>query len=231
MARRLHELAGAEPERRFSPYCWRIRMALAHKKLDVETVPWRFTEKDRIAFADTDRVPVLEDGDTVVHDSWDIACYLEDAYPEAPPLFGNAMSRGQALVIKHWLEQVIHPLVARLIILDVYSQLHEKDRQYFRHSREKRFGMSLELFCSQSESALRALRQSLGPVRDTLRRQDYLCGPGPGFADYLLLAPFQWARCTSPVRLLKREDPVHEWRERMLGLFGGLAGDAPGYPP
>jgi Glutathione S-transferase, N-terminal domain len=49
MTLRLYYLAGAEPERRFSPYCWRIRLALAHKNLPVETIPWRFTEKAEIA--------------------------------------------------------------------------------------------------------------------------------------------------------------------------------------
>ena len=39
MTIRLYDLAGAEAERRFSPFCWRARMALAHKGLDVETVP------------------------------------------------------------------------------------------------------------------------------------------------------------------------------------------------
>jgi hypothetical protein len=40
----LYDLAGADAGRRFSPYCWRIRMSLAHKRLPVETRPWRFTE-------------------------------------------------------------------------------------------------------------------------------------------------------------------------------------------
>ena len=34
----LYDLAGAEADRRFSPFCWRTKMALAHKGLDVETV-------------------------------------------------------------------------------------------------------------------------------------------------------------------------------------------------
>ena len=34
----MHDLAGADPAVRFSPYCWRVRMALAHKGLDVETI-------------------------------------------------------------------------------------------------------------------------------------------------------------------------------------------------
>ena len=36
-----------DPNRRFSPFCWRARMALAHKG-QVETKPWRFTEKDKL---------------------------------------------------------------------------------------------------------------------------------------------------------------------------------------
>ena len=86
----MHDLAGADPALRFSPYCWRTRMALAHKGLAVETIPWRFTEKDALAFSGQGRVPVIRDGDRVVSDSWAIAEYLEDAYPDRPSLFGGA---------------------------------------------------------------------------------------------------------------------------------------------
>jgi len=44
----LYDLAGAEADRRFSPFCWRARMALADKGLAVETVPWGFNEKDKL---------------------------------------------------------------------------------------------------------------------------------------------------------------------------------------
>ena len=33
----MYDLAGAEADRRFSPFCWRTRMALAHKGLSAET--------------------------------------------------------------------------------------------------------------------------------------------------------------------------------------------------
>jgi len=36
---KLYDLAGAEDDLRFSPNCWRIKMALEHKGLTVETVP------------------------------------------------------------------------------------------------------------------------------------------------------------------------------------------------
>ena len=49
MSLKLYDLAGAQPERHFSPYCWRVRMALAHKGLDVETIAWRFSDKELLA--------------------------------------------------------------------------------------------------------------------------------------------------------------------------------------
>jgi glutathione S-transferase len=93
MTLRLYDLAGAQPERRFSPYCWRIRLALAHKNLPVETIPWRFTEKAEIAASGQTLVPVLVDGDRWIADSWTIANYLEDTFPDSPSLFGGASGR------------------------------------------------------------------------------------------------------------------------------------------
>ena len=81
---KLYDLAGAEDDLRFSPNCWRIKMALEHKSLAAETVPWRFVEKDIIAFSGQKTVPVLVDGDKIVSDSWEIARYLEGAYSERP---------------------------------------------------------------------------------------------------------------------------------------------------
>ena len=60
-------------DRRPSPFCWRTKYALAHKGLKWTEVPMGFTEKDKIAFADSQTVPVIKDGDTPVKDSWAIA--------------------------------------------------------------------------------------------------------------------------------------------------------------
>ena len=87
----LYELVG-DDDRRFSPYCWRARMAIAHKGLDANYVPCRFTEKEKFAFSGQERIPVIQDDGTAVYDSWDIACYLEDNYPDRPTLFGGALN-------------------------------------------------------------------------------------------------------------------------------------------
>lgn len=229
--RKLYDLAGADPERRFSPYCWRTRLALAHKDLPVETIPWRFTDKEAIAWSGQGRVPVLVDGETVVFDSWTIAAYLEDRYSDRPSLFGGAGGRAAIRFVNDWTNAVVLPGIARLIVVDVWAQLHERDRAYFRESREKHFGMSLEQACADREARVEVFRASLRPLRLMLAQQPYVGGAAPNYADYIIFGAFQWARCTSGFRLLAGDDPVAAWHERILGLFGGLARAAPSKCP
>ncbi|HUZ72559.1 MAG TPA: glutathione S-transferase family protein [Stellaceae bacterium] len=226
----LYDLAGAEPDRRFSPFCWRVRMALAHKGLEVKTVPWRFTEKDRLAPTGQGRVPALVDGERWVWDSWTIANDIEDRYPDHPSLFGGAAGRALSRFHAHWTDTVLHGGLVRLVVLDILRHCHEKDRDYFRKSREERFGATLEAVVADREARLPAFRDSLAPLRLTLRTQNFLGGESPLFADYIVFGAFQWARAISDFKLLAEDDPINEWRGRMLALFDGLAGKAKGYP-
>ena len=229
MTLKLYDLAGAHPERRFSPYCWRAKLALAHKGIEVKTIPWRFTEKDVIAFSGQGRVPVLIDGDKVVSDSWTIANYLEDSYPDRPSLFGGGGGRALARFVNSWADAVQLAGMIRALVADILAHVHEKDRGYFRESREKRFGATLEQVAADREQRLPAFRQSLDPLRLTLRSQPFLAGEAPAYADYIVFGGFQWARCISTFRLLEADDPVAQWRERMLQSFGGMPGRALGY--
>ena len=45
---KLWELAGDHPDCRISPYAWRVRLTLALKGLEYESIPWRFADKDAI---------------------------------------------------------------------------------------------------------------------------------------------------------------------------------------
>jgi glutathione S-transferase len=228
MTLRMYDLAGAEPERRFSPYCWRIRLALAHKKLAVETIPWRFTEKAEIAASGQIFVPVLVDGDRWIADSWTITNYLEDTFQEAPSLFGGSTARSLTRFYSSFadgLVSAIFPFVA----LDILHHVADKDRDYFRTSREKRVGTTLEAFVAERDSKLSAFRGSLTPLRAVLKAQPFLGGEQPLYADYAVFGPFQWARCISPFALLEPTDPVRLWRDRLLDSFGGLARVAPAY--
>jgi glutathione S-transferase len=225
----LYDLAGADPNRRFSPYCWRARMALAHKGLDVRTVPWRFTDKDAIAFTGQGRVPVLVDGETSVHDSWAIAVHLEERYPDRPSLFHGAAAMAVARFVNAWADRVLVPLVATLVLVDIHDHLHDKDRAYFRASREKAFGRTLEDVMAERETRVVQFRQAMEPLRTTLRAQPFIAGDAPAYADYIPFGVLQWARAISPFPLLPADDPVFAWRDRLLDAHEGLARNAPAY--
>ncbi len=219
----LYDLAGAEDDRRFSPYCWRTRMALAHKGLPVEAIPWRFTEKEAIAFSGSTKVPVLVDGETTVSDSWAIAVFLEQTYPDRPSLFGGASALAVTQFINAWADRVVMRSVSPLIITDIYDCLHAKDKDYFRTTREKAFGASLESVSADRDTKVVDFRRMLDPLRATLRNQPFLGGDTPRYADYIPFSVFQWARCTSPFALLEPSDPLTAWNDRLLDAFDGLA--------
>ena len=225
MNRILYDLAAADDRIRFSPYCWRIRMALAHKGLACETVPWRFTDKSAIAFAKTDRVPVLVDGEVVVTDSMVIADYLDANYPDHP-LLGDAPSRAHAMFVRHWTESILFPQITRQIIGELVHQLHEKDRDYFRRTREARLGQSLEEFSKRREASLPELYAALQPLRLLLPQQPFIGGEQPSFADYIVFAALQWARCGVGRILVHEGDPVYAWFDRLLHMYDGLGAKA-----
>jgi glutathione S-transferase len=227
----LYDLAGAEDNVRISPFCWRIRMALAHKGLPHMTVPWRLVEKDRILDASSVTVPVVVDGDVVVADSWQIATYLDRTYP-ARPLFDSPQAVAYALWIHHWTERVLHPLIVPLILEDVLQAVHPMDVEYFVRSREEAYGRPIREICDRSPDAYARFAAELSFVRRVFKGSEFIAGEAPAYADYILFGAFQWARCCSPVRLHERAgEAIEAWFERMLALFDGLGRNATLFTP
>jgi glutathione S-transferase len=229
MSLKLFELVGTDDARPFSPYCWRTRMALAHKGLSAQSIPWRFTEKDAIAPHKSEKVPVLIDGETSVVDSWTIANYLEDHYPDRPSLFGGEGGRAVGRMMNWWGDVTVVGGMFPLIVADIPSHLKPVDAAYFRQSREARFGKPLEEVVAGRNKSVEGFRKSLDPLRLTLKSQKYLGGEKPNYADYIVFGPFQWARVVSSFKLLAADDPVFAWRERLLDAFDGMARKSPGF--
>ena len=202
-------------------------MALAHKGLDVECLPWHFSEKDKIKFSGQDKVPVLIDENNTITDSWEIAKYLEKAYPDSPSL---KLESGEVLFIKFWSETILHKEILQLLVLDIHDNLSPEDQPYFRESREKMLGRPLEEVVENRWDRLPRLQKLMNPLRSTLSKQEYLSGESPGFSDYIVFGAFQWARCISAFSLLNTDDLVYGWRDKMLNMHEGLALSAVGYP-
>lgn len=225
MTIKLYDLLGDE-NRRYSQYCWRTKLALKHKGLDFELIPVTLMDKEAIAFANSQSVPVLVDGDIVKTDSWEIAVYLDSAYQKAPSLFGNDIGLGVSRIINSWSDRAVNVALGPLIARDILNATHLEDRQYLRESLENLYKRSLEEVQEGREGKLKNFYRVLDPIRTTFRKgQNFICGSTPGYADYVVFSQFQWARVVSSFQLLQQNDPVFIWRERMLDLYGGYARD------
>lgn len=222
MTRKLYALCGSDRTRPFSPHVWKTKLSLAHKGLDFDVVPVAFTEIPKLEQGVTKIVPLLRDGDRLVSDSFDIALYLEGAYPERPTLFGGEGGQAMARMVEGWSQTTLHPAIGRIAMMDIHDRLDPVDRAYFRQSREQRFGKSLEAVAEAGRADLETFSAKLEPLRHTLRFQPFLGGDSPLFADYIVFGALQWARVVSPHRLLAAGDVVTDWFERCLDLHDRL---------
>lgn len=227
MAITLYELVGRDATRPFSPHCWKVRLALRHKGLDFQCAAAGFTEIPGLEGGYSKIVPILKDGETLVADSFAIAEYLENTYPDRPSLFGGEGGRALSRFVESWSQRTIHPALARLAVLDIHDILGEPDQAYFRESREKALGTTLEDFVADRAERVEPFLKSLEPLRAIVAKQPFLGGERPLFADYIVFGAFQWARVSSPFRFLPAEDPVSLWFERCLALYDGEAAKVP----
>ena len=85
----LYELVGQDSSRPFSPHCWKAAMALAHKGLDFGACR-RLSPMSQRSKA-VCRKPFRSSATATrfVADSFAIALYLDEAYPDRPTLFGG----------------------------------------------------------------------------------------------------------------------------------------------
>lgn len=217
-----YELVGRDTTRPFSPHCWKIAMALAHKGLDRSSLPTRFLDVPRVEGGISKTVPVIRDGERVVADSFAIALYLDETYPERPTLFAGDGGKAMARFIERWSQLTIHPYVTTAALLDIHAMQDDENAAYFRSSREQRFGKPLEAVTAARDAGLAGFRAALEPLRWMLGYQPFIGGALPLFADYIVFGALQWARITSPYRLLDESDLVAQWFERCLDLHDGL---------
>ena len=223
----LYDLVGRDLQRPFSPHCWKTAMALAHKGLDFRSVPTPFTDVATVEGGASKTVPVIRDGETIVSDSFDIALYLDETYPDRPSLFGGQGGQAMARFIERWSQLTIHPYLGAAVLMDLHSRLAPEDQAFFRNSRELRYGKPLEEVPAGRDTGLAEFRASLQPLRSMLAYQPWLGGQSPLFADYIVFGAFQWVRVMSPFRFLADGDPVAEWFGRCLELHGGIGQKVP----
>ena len=218
MAILLYDLVGADESRPFSPHCWKAKMALAHKGLEWRDVPTPFTEVAGIE-GEGATVPKLKDGERVVCDSFEIALYLEEAYPDRPSLFKGEGGKAAARFVESWATSELHAVLGKAAVMDIHERLAPADREHLRKTRKVRFGMEIEEAEKIGREQMVTIAQRLQPLRAMLARQPFIGGESPLFSDYIVFGGLQWARIVSATN---SSSPACS--ARSLALFASWSG-------
>jgi glutathione S-transferase len=204
---------------------WRIRYALAHKGIPFETRPLGFTEVRAQFGGRFKTVPILAHGATVLNESWEIAEYLDRAFPERP-LFATRAENATVRLADALLGGELLRRMFFMYVLDVHNAARPADRAYFRASREEYLKGTLEAFTAERATHLPKLRAALAPLRAHLAERAFLGGERPNYADYIMLGYFHWVASVATLPMLAHDDEVlRGYLERGFDLYGGLGRD------
>ncbi len=214
----LYDLVGKDKSRPFSPHCWKTKMTLAHLGLEFETVPTAFTQIPTIENGSFSKLPTIRDRGDCMQDSFEIARH----YAAGTPLMGG--KDGEALIrfCEAWSQTQLHTWLGGWLMLDIHNMLEPKDQQFFRASREKMFGKSLEEIVADREKTIPELVRRLLPMKLALKHNNFIGGEVPDFADYIVFGAFQWLRVVAGTQMIPADHPVTDWLNRCLDLHNGL---------
>jgi glutathione S-transferase len=217
----LWELGGRD-DCRFSTFSWRTRLALHHKDLTFAAHPVAVSDKAAIGFSGQSKVPILKHDGRVITDSWAIALYLEQEFPERPTLFGGEVGQTLTHVFNVWADRELIPALIPFLMRDVLDCVTEADGAHLRRQIESATKKSLEDLSAGRDQAVQAFRRKLQPVRKALETKDFLGGTAPTYADYIVFGLLQWTRVVSSTKVLEDGDVTAAWFARMLDLYDGV---------
>jgi len=108
-----------------SPFCRKIRLVLAEKKIEVELVEEKTWERrmDFLRLNPAGKVPVLKIDDLVLADSTAIFEYLEETTPEPPLLPKEPALRAEARRLVAWFDDKFHGEVTANLL---YERVNKK---------------------------------------------------------------------------------------------------------
>ncbi|KAI7857628.1 hypothetical protein BDC45DRAFT_500269 [Circinella umbellata] len=223
----LYDVELTTPNEIWSPNTCKTRFALNYKGIPYKTVWLKFPEIGKKIPEITKNeachtVPIIIDvrnGNKVVHESWKIANYLEEAYPDTPSLFhGNI---GAHFFIHEYCTRRLLPKIFKLSVLKVAEKAGEH-QQWFIQTREKAFKTSLDKFVGDQSIHAKAITENLVAPGRVLKHYPYLTGTQVGWADICLASYITFLRVMRPdqfqaliVNDKKAGTDFVEWLKRM----------------
>lgn len=205
-----------------SPFVWAVKYALKHKGFDIDIVPGGFTGIMQRTGGRSERLPVIVDDGHWVLDSWLIAEYLDERYPDRPMLFSGPSMKVLTRFLEGWLWRTAVGPWFRCYIRDYRDLSLPQDHDYVTRTREAMLGRRLEEVQAGREDRLPLVPPALEPLRQLLRESLWLGGDTPNHADHRALGVFLWTASIATTPPLPDDDPLRNWLDRGFDLYGGI---------
>ena len=203
-----------------SPFCRKVRLCLAEKRIECELVEERYWERDPdfLRRNPAGKVPVLRLDGMTLAESMAICEYLEERHPSPPLMPEGAEARFEVRRLVGWFDDKFHHEVTAKLL---YERVNKKVmKQGFPDSRNVKDGA-------------KAIKAHLDYMAWLLDHRRWLAGDVMTLADFAAAAHLSALDYISDVDW-HRSEVVKDWYAKIKSrpaFRGILADQVPGFPP
>ncbi|WP_417250183.1 glutathione S-transferase family protein [Celeribacter sp.] len=203
-----------------SPFCRKVRLCLAEKKIEVELVEERYWERDPdfLRRNPAGKVPILRIGEKNYAESSAICEYLEEKHPTPPLMPSDAEGRFEVRRLVSWFDDKFHSEVTANLL---YERVNRKITK-------SGYPVSANV-----KAGAKAIKFHLDYMAWLLDRRRWLAGDNMTIADFAAAAHLSSLDYISDVDW-NRSAVVKDWYAKIKSrpAFRSLLADqVPGFPP
>ena len=203
-----------------SPFCRKVRLTLAEKRIEVELVEERYWEQspEFLRRNPAGKVPILRMGQRTMSESQAICEYLEDVAPEPPLMPRGAEGRYEVRRLCAWFDDKFHAEVTSKLL---YERVNKKlAKAGYPDSKAVKFGAG-------------RIKYHLDYMAWLLEHRRWLAGDVMTLADFAAAAHLSALDYISDVDW-NRSAAVKDWYAKIKSrpaFRSILADQVPGFPP
>ncbi len=203
-----------------SPFCRKVRLSLAEKKIEVGLVEERYWERDAefVRRNPAGKVPVLKMDGMTMADSAAICEYIEEAYPDPPLLPKDPKARFEARRLVAWFDDKFYHEVTTKLTGERVNR--------------KVMGTGYP-DSSNVKAGAKAIKYHLDYMAHLLEDRRWLAGNAMTLADFAAAAQLSCLDYTSDVDW-HRHEAVKDWYAKIKSrpaFRSVLADEVPGFTP
>jgi len=211
-----YDIPSALANTAWSPNTWKTRYALNIKGVPYKTEWVEFPDIEALAKKigalptrtkaeglPIYTLPIINDPNTgkVISDSFLIAEYLDATYPDRPTLF----PAGTKSLVAAFESGIVDAFIGvQMVQISVsFSILNPSSKEYFRRTREVRFGKKVEEFspASQRDADVVKAKEGFAKVDEWLAKSEgkFVLGNTVSYADCVLAGRLTWFKATDTI--------------------------------